>query len=123
MSGTGFLVTDTSSAGPSATDDDTSTAVTEPTSTPSPLPTTTFGTTGRIVHYTVPVTGLYDITAIGASGSPGSASTASDNTKGGLGADVSGEVKLTAGEVLRIAVGGTGGVPAGEFFGPTPGAG
>jgi hypothetical protein len=117
MSGTGFLVTDTSSAGPSATDDDTSTAVTEPT-TPSPLPTTTFGTTGRIVSYTVPVTGFYDITAIGASGSPGSGST-----KGGLGADVSGELKLAAGEVLSIAVGGTGGAPAGTFFPPTPGAG
>ena len=30
-------------------------------------------------------------------------------TKGGLGADVGGDVKLTAGEVLSIAVGGTGG--------------
>ena len=108
MSGTGFLVTDTSSAGPSATDDDTSTAVTEPT-TPSPLPTTTFGKTGHIVSYTAPVTGLYDIEAIGASGSPGSGSN-----KGGLGADVSGEVKLAAGEVLSIAVGGTGGAPAGK---------
>ncbi len=68
-------------------------------------PTTTFGKTGRIVTYTVPVTGLYDIEAIGASGGAGI-------NKGGLAADVGGDVKLTAGEVLSIAVGGTGGLGA-----------
>ena len=65
--------------------------------------TTTFGTTGRIGHYTAPATGIYKITAIGASG--GDAFGGAD---GGLAADVSGDVKLTVGEVLNIAVGGKG---------------
>ena len=66
---------------------------------------TTFSATGRIVTYTVPATGLYDITAIGASGG----NTGFMNTDaGGFGAEVSGDVQLTAGEVLFIAVGGEG---------------
>jgi len=62
----------------------------------------TFNYTGKVVTFTAPATGLYDITAIGASGGNG------QGTVGGVGADVSGEVELTAGEVLSIAVGGAG---------------
>src|ERR1700722_15662337 len=67
--------------------------------------TTTFNYTDSIVQYTVPTTGLYDVVAVGASGAP-SADSPPDGT-GGLGAVVSGDVLLTAGEVLEIAVGGT----------------
>jgi hypothetical protein len=81
--------------------------------TPAPTPTTTFGTTRRIVTYTVPVTGLYETTAIGASGAQGIGT----GGKGGLGAEVSGDVKLIAGEVLSIAVGGAG--FDGEHGGPS----
>ena len=62
---------------------------------------TTIGYTGDIVTYTVATTGLYDIDAIGASGG-----TAGDPP--GLGANVSGDVMLTAGETLMVAVGGEG---------------
>jgi hypothetical protein len=63
----------------------------------------TFEFTGTIVTYAVPITGTYEITAIGAAG--GSSGT---SNLGGLGAEASGEVALTAGEVLQIAVGGVG---------------
>ena len=61
---------------------------------------TTFNETGGIVTYTVPTTGIYDIVAYGAQGGGGA---------GGLGAEIGGDVSLTAGEVLTIAVGGQGG--------------
>jgi hypothetical protein len=65
----------------------------------------TFTYTGKIVSYTVPTTGLYEIDAVGASGGN---HTYGQGNPGGEGAEVSGEVLLTAGETLRIAVGGAG---------------
>ena len=64
---------------------------------------TTFASTGSIVTYTVPATGVYDMVAYGAQGGAGANVVA-----GGLGAKVGGDVMLTAGEVLQIAVGGAG---------------
>jgi hypothetical protein len=60
-----------------------------------------FSYTRAVVDYTVPVTGSYNITVAGAQGG-------SSGTTGGLGAVISGDVSLTAGEVLAIAVGGEG---------------
>ena len=67
--------------------------------------TITIGYTGTIVSYTVQTTGLYDIDAIGASGRGFGGYV----QPGGLGADVNGDVMLTAGETLLVAVGGSGG--------------
>ncbi len=64
----------------------------------------TFGYTGGIVSYTVPTTGLYDIVAYGAEGGFGPIIFSSP----GLGAEVGGDVTLTQGEILSIAVGGSG---------------
>jgi hypothetical protein len=52
-----------------------------------------------IMHWTVPVTGTYRITARGANGKPASTGT------GGRGVIGTGEVNLTLGEVIRISVG------------------
>jgi protein with PEP-CTERM/exosortase system signal len=58
--------------------------------------------TGSEITWVAPTTGIYDITAFGAQGgsAPGSS--------GGLGAMISGDFSLTAGEDLYIAVGGAG---------------
>jgi T5SS/PEP-CTERM-associated repeat protein len=65
---------------------------------------TNFVYTGLVVTYTIPVTGNYDFTVAGAKGGDYS------NTiyTGGLGAVLSGEIYLTNGTVLDIAVGGVG---------------
>jgi hypothetical protein len=76
--------------------------------------TTTFQAHDEIQIYTAPVRGIYDIEAIGASGVGGYPFSA---TTGGLGADVSGHVTLSAGEMLRIAVGDT------DEGGPSSGGG
>ncbi|WP_428493261.1 hypothetical protein [Rhodopila sp.] len=68
--------------------------------------TQTFTNTGSIVSYQVQTSGLYDITATGASG--GNSGGSPTDGVGGLGAVIGGEVQLTAGEVLEIAVGGAG---------------
>lgn len=67
----------------------------------------TFDYTGATVMWTVPQTGLYDITAFGAQGGnyPGSAGI---TRFGGLGAEAGGDITLTAGEILTILVGGQG---------------
>jgi PEP-CTERM motif len=62
----------------------------------------TFSYTGTVTTYTIPTTGLYDITVAGAQGGPG------DGTVGGMGAVISGDVNLTAGTMLDIVVGGIG---------------
>ena len=62
-----------------------------------------FGFTGAEDFYTIPVSGIYDVTAAGAQGggnNPGS---------GGAGAIVHGKVFLSAGTILDIVVGGIGG--------------
>jgi hypothetical protein len=72
---------------------------------------TTFAYTGKTDTYTVPYTSLYDIAALGAQGgdAPGGA-------VGGKGASISGDVVLTQGEVLQIAVGGRDSQGASDLF-------
>ena len=63
--------------------------------------------TGAEVSYTVPVSGVYDITAYGAQGGPAV-------TVGGLGAEAGGDIFLSAGTVLTVLAGGKGGYAAGN---------
>ncbi len=64
--------------------------------------TLTFNYTGAVVNWTVPSSGIYDITGAGAQGGPGA------DDPGGWGAWVGGDVYLTGGTQLGIAVGGMG---------------
>ncbi len=66
-----------------------------------------FTYTGSIVSYTVPTTGLYDIVAYGAQGGY-SGGVTSLVSPGGFGAEIGGDVTLTQGTILSIAVGGQG---------------
>ena len=66
--------------------------------------------TPGMFSFTVPTTGEYALDVLGASGG------ASINAVGGLGAEVSGDIVLTAGETLTLFVGGQG-QNAGLFFG------
>jgi MYXO-CTERM domain-containing protein len=66
---------------------------------------------GSIDTYTVPTTGVYDISVSGAQGG------LSEQYSGGAGAVVSGDVSLTAGEVLDIVVGQQGGAHNGATGG------
>jgi hypothetical protein len=63
----------------------------------------TLGYSGTVVGYTVSTTGSYYILAAGAQGGP-----ASNGSSGGWGAVIGGDVFLTAGTELGIAVGGEG---------------
>ncbi len=78
----------------------------------------TFDFTGSLVTWTVPTTGVYDITAYGAAGGgfvPG-------GFPGGLGAEAGGDIVLSAGTVLAVIAGGAGG--NGDFqFGGVGGGG
>jgi hypothetical protein len=71
-------------------------------STPTPVTDTPIASTGTIATYTVTVSGLYDITAIGAGGG------SSPFAAGGAGALVTADFSLTAGTELEILVGGAG---------------
>jgi len=62
-----------------------------------------FNFSGSIVQWTVPSTGIYDITAYGAQGGQYNTSTL-----GGLGAQIGGSFQLLQGETLSILVGGGG---------------
>ena len=66
-----------------------------------------FNYTGSIVSFTAPVTGVYDIEAFGAQG--GVNAGIGGARSAGLGAEVSGQFNLIAGETLKILVGGQGG--------------
>ena len=68
---------------------------------------TPFNFTGGLQFYTVPTTGLYDITAFGAHGG------GSGFNQGGSGAEIGGVVDLTSGQVLSILVGGAGAAGSG----------
>ena len=83
---------------------------------------TTFTYTGKTETYTVPVTGLYDITAFGAQGGSGSPLPGFVEP-GGNGAEIGGDVELTQGEVLTVAVGGQGGNGSGDLRGGGGGGG
>lgn len=74
--------------------------------------TVQFDYTGAFQTWTIPSTGVYTITAYGAQGGDaefGEYFSYASNGRGGLGAKVSGEFNLIAGQVLSIAVGGQGG--------------
>jgi hypothetical protein len=66
--------------------------------------------TGKLVTFTVPTTGIYQIVAFGAQGGSGAFQTQSNTFvgSGGKGAEIGGDFGLTAGEILQIAVGGMG---------------
>src|SRR3984885_11156243 len=72
--------------------------------------------TPGMFSFTVPTTGEYALDVLRASGG------ASINAVGGLGAEVSGDIVLTAGETLTLFVGGQG-QNAGLFFGGGGGGG
>ena len=72
-----------------------------------------FTYTGSSIIWTVPVTGTYQIVAFGAQGA--SIVFNSITSPGGLGAEIGGDLGLTAGEVLQIAVGGAGSGGGGSF--------
>ena len=57
--------------------------------------------TGAEIYYTVPVSGLYDITAYGAQGGPAV-------SFGGSGAEAGGDIFLSAGTTLTVVAGGGG---------------
>ena len=61
-----------------------------------------FNYSGSIVTYDVPTTGIYDITAYGASGG------VSIGSVPGLGAEIGGDFSLVSGDVLQILIGGVG---------------
>jgi hypothetical protein len=63
-----------------------------------------FTYTGKLVTWTVPKTGTYQILAYGAQGG----NITRTGTGGGLGAEIGGDFILAAGEILQIAVGGAG---------------
>src|SRR5689334_8047872 len=71
-----------------------------------------FTYTGKLVTWTVPKTGTYQIIAFGAQGGSGTCvqgCTPDDIGAGGRGAEIGGNFILTSGEVLQIAAGGAGG--------------
>jgi hypothetical protein len=69
-----------------------------------------FTYTGKLVTWTVPKTGTYQIIAYGAQGGSISGATILGPymSAGGRGAEIGGNFALTAGEALQIAVGGAG---------------
>ena len=78
-----------------------------------------FNYTGSIVAWTVPSTGIYDITAYGAQGGQGESDLI--RPLGGLGAQIGGSFQLIGGQTLNILVGG-GGVGANLGSGNEPDA-
>jgi hypothetical protein len=80
-----------------------------------------FTYTGKLVTWKVPKTGIYQIVAFGAQGGSGAISMLGPVSPGGLGAEIGGNFRLIAGEVLQLAVGGAGGTP--DFGGGGGGGG
>jgi PEP-CTERM motif len=82
---------------------------------------TTFLFTGTVQTFDVTTTGVYDITAYGAQGGGGFPMVGA----GGLGAEIGGDVTLTAGSILSFLIGGSGapGGPPGRIFGVGGGGG
>jgi hypothetical protein len=83
---------------------------------------TTFLFTGTVQTFDVTTTGVYDITAYGAQGGGGGFRMMG---AGGLGAEIGGDVTLTAGSILSFLIGGSGapGGPPGRIFGVAGGGG
>lgn len=70
-----------------------------------PMRADTFTYDGTAQSFTAATAGVYDILAYGAQGGAG----AGYKTNGGLGAEMGGDIYLSAGEMLTIDVGGAGG--------------
>jgi hypothetical protein len=89
------------------------------------IDSTLFSYTGAVVDYIVPVTAVYYIVAAGAQGGGGNGEDGEEggggDDSGGYGAVVSGDILLTAGTELEIAVGGVG--STGDFDGNFGGGG
>jgi hypothetical protein len=79
-------------------------AASQPTAHADPI---VFDYTGSLVNFTVPTTGTYQILAFGAQG--GTVTLLDMVGTGGRGAEIGGDFSLTTGEMLQIAVGGSGG--------------
>ena len=75
----------------------------------------TFGFTGSIFNWTVPATGSYFVTAIGAQGGYGPIDGSAN--QGGRGARIGGLFLLNGGDILSLAVGGSGSAYAGNYNG------
>ena len=67
-----------------------------------------FTYTGSLVEFVVPTTDTYQILASGAQGGSG-INGFGQVSMGGRGAEIGGNLTLSAGEVLQVAVGGSGG--------------
>ena len=65
-----------------------------------------FAYTGKLDNFTAPIAGTYRILAFGAQGGNGTPPVSAGS--GGLGAEIGGDIDLTDGEALTIAVGGAG---------------
>jgi CSLREA domain-containing protein len=78
---------------------------------------TAFNSTGAIQTYTVPTTGTYSFNLAGAQGGTGQAGG------GGDGEDITGYIALTAGEQLKVVVGGMGATGAANAYGGGGGGG
>jgi T5SS/PEP-CTERM-associated repeat protein len=66
-----------------------------------------FSYSGSVVTYTIPVNGVYEFSMAGASGGSGG-SLGGGSGLGGLGAALNGDITLSAGTILNIAVGQAG---------------
>src|SRR5215469_6757863 len=65
-----------------------------------------FTYTGKLDSFTAPIAGTYRVLAFGAQGGNGTPPVSAGS--GGLGAEIGGDIDLTDGEALTIAVGGAG---------------
>jgi hypothetical protein len=65
-----------------------------------------FAYSGKLDNFTAPIAGTYRILAFGAQGGNGTPPVSAGS--GGLGAEIGGDIDLTDGETLTIAVGGAG---------------
>jgi hypothetical protein len=68
----------------------------------------TFMFTGGLQSFPVLVSGEYSLDVVGASGGNAGIGSGNGGGVGGLGAEVSGDISLTAGETLTLFVGGRG---------------
>lgn len=85
-------------------------------------PTNTVGSTGDIQTWTVPTTGVYTISATGASGGLGR-TTGGTDIRGGYGAKMSASFSLTQGQVIKVVVGQAGTNTASSYAGGGGGGG
>lgn len=85
---------------------------------------TLFDYSGSLQEYTIPVTGTYTITAVGAEGAVGNKyGNLSSTLKGGKGAKISADFNLEKGDKISIVVGGMGQTTTGTATDGTAGAG